>query len=90
MQSIEYNKENLPILNQIYDILAELASKRSHCAKYLRTRKRRKAIDYHLQTTTSPSGWKETPNGKEKGKMVLLSYTASSHTSKSEKCSQQL
>ena len=24
MQSIEYNKENHPILNQIYDILAEL------------------------------------------------------------------
>ena len=24
MQSIEYNKENHPVLNQIYDILAEL------------------------------------------------------------------
>ena len=36
MQSIEYNKENHPILNQIH-ILAVLQAqdKRSHCVKYL-------------------------------------------------------
>ena len=39
MQSIEYNKENCPILNQIHDILAELKSQKEilHYSKYLHT-----------------------------------------------------
>ena len=46
IQSIAYNKENYPIINQIYDILTELQAqdeKNLDCVKYLHTLKMKEA-----------------------------------------------
>ena len=95
MLVIENNREIHPILNQIYVILSELQNQGIQLAlckvpthigiigNEEADWAAKEVIDHNnttfIQTTTSPSGELETPNGKGNVKTALVSYTILNH-----------
>ena len=68
-------KKNHPILNKIYDILAELQNQVEQiilCKAHAHIWIKKNEEAYLIQTYTWPSGGLETPNDKECGRTVLV------------------